>query len=141
MSIILYPKFINGLNDTLRPMVNMLCPTTIEQAAEKARLQELAQEAIYKKHGLPLKSYLKSSSQVCDGPQVAKGVSIKQSEPEQFYNGSKEADTKADKRGQATDEDSHQRKELEAEGKNGSEEADSKSIASLPLVLEKIEES
>ena len=54
-------KFINGLNDSLRPMVKMMCPATVQTAAEKARLQELALEAIYRKHRLSPKSYPKSS--------------------------------------------------------------------------------
>ena len=56
-------RFTNGLNVTLRLMVNTFYPMMVEQAVEKARLQELALEAIYRKHGLPLKSFLKSSQQ------------------------------------------------------------------------------
>lgn len=33
-------KFINGLNDAFRPTAKMMCPTMVEQATEKARLQE-----------------------------------------------------------------------------------------------------
>ena len=67
-------KFINGLDDALRLSVKMFCPTMMEQAVKKARLQELALEAIYRKHGLPSENYCKSSSQVCNEPHVAKGV-------------------------------------------------------------------
>lgn len=57
-------KFINGLNDELRLMVKMMRPTMVHAAVEKARLQELALEAIYRKHGLPPKSFLKSNQQI-----------------------------------------------------------------------------
>jgi len=42
--------FISGLKDELRPTVKLMQPATIKQAAEKARLQELAMEAIFRKH-------------------------------------------------------------------------------------------
>lgn len=45
-------SFLSGLNDELRPMVKMLQPTTIRQAAEKARLHELSLEAFTRKHTL-----------------------------------------------------------------------------------------
>ena len=54
-------NFIRGLKDELRSIVKMMRLATVKQAAEKARLQELALEAIYRKHNLPPKSYLKSS--------------------------------------------------------------------------------
>lgn len=44
------PSFISGLKDELRPIVKMMQPATVRQAAEKVRLQELALEAIFKKH-------------------------------------------------------------------------------------------
>ena len=115
----------------------MFCHTTVKQAATKVRLQELPLEAICRKHGLPPESYRKSSSQVCKGPYVAKVALTEQSGLEQLYNSSTEADTETVEGEQAIDEDLDQRLKLEAEGKSGSEEADSKRIASLPLVLEK----
>lgn len=42
-------SFMSGLNEELRPMVKMLHPETMEQAAENARLQEIMIEAIMKK--------------------------------------------------------------------------------------------
>lgn len=36
-------------------MVKIMTPTSVKQAAEKARLQELALEAIFKKHKVPYK--------------------------------------------------------------------------------------
>lgn len=38
-------SFFSGLKDELRSMVKMMMPTTVRQAAEKARLQELTLEA------------------------------------------------------------------------------------------------
>jgi len=134
-------KFIIGLDDVLRHSVKMYCPTTVEQAVEKARLQEVALKAIYRKHELPPENYCKSSSQVRNEPHVATRVWTEQSGPKQLYNSSKDADTEAVEGGQATDEDSDQRKKLEVEGKNGSEEADSKSIDALHLVVEKAKET
>ena len=54
-------RFINGLNNELRPTVKMMHPATIKRVAEKARLQELVMEAIFRKHGLQPKSYSMSS--------------------------------------------------------------------------------
>jgi len=34
-------------------MVKMMTPTTVGQAAEKVRLQEMTLEAIFKKHNVP----------------------------------------------------------------------------------------
>ena len=48
-------SFISGLNEELRPTVKMLQPVTVKQAAEKAKLQELTVEAIFKKHQIPYK--------------------------------------------------------------------------------------
>ena len=66
---------------------------------------------------------------------------MEQSRLEQLYNGSKEADIEAVEGEHAFNENLDRRQKLEVEGKNGSEEADSKRMASLPLVLEKMEES
>ena len=44
-------SFINRLNDELRPTIKILQLATIKQVVEKAQLQELALEAIFKKHG------------------------------------------------------------------------------------------
>ena len=43
-------SFISGLKDELRSMVKIMVPTMVRQATEKARLQELTLEAIYKKN-------------------------------------------------------------------------------------------
>ncbi|XP_052201138.1 uncharacterized protein LOC127807380 [Diospyros lotus] len=42
-------SFISGLKDDMRSVVKMLAPATVKQAAEKARLQELTWEAVFKK--------------------------------------------------------------------------------------------
>ena len=47
--------FVSGLKEELRPMIKMMTPTTMGQAAEKVRLQELTLEAIFKKHKVPCK--------------------------------------------------------------------------------------
>ena len=39
-------------------MVKMMTPTTVRQATEKARLQEMTLEAIFKKHNVPYESSL-----------------------------------------------------------------------------------
>ena len=41
--------FISGLGDEVRPMVKMMQPTTVRQAAESVRLQEMTTEALLKK--------------------------------------------------------------------------------------------
>ena len=45
-------------------MVKMMFPVTVQQAVEKAKLQELALETIYQKYGLLPKGYPKSSQQI-----------------------------------------------------------------------------
>ena len=50
-------SFISNLKDQLRPMVKMMQIATVKQVAEKARLQELALEAIFRKHKIQSKSY------------------------------------------------------------------------------------
>jgi len=57
-------RFINDLDNTLRLTVKMMCPTTVQQATKKAGLQELVLEAIYRKHRLLPKTYLKSIQQI-----------------------------------------------------------------------------
>ena len=42
--------FISGLKDELRLMVKMIQPVTMKQVVEKAKLQELALEAIFNKN-------------------------------------------------------------------------------------------
>ena len=42
-------SFISGLRDDLRSVVKMLGPESVRQAAEKARLQEVTWEAVFKK--------------------------------------------------------------------------------------------
>ena len=54
----LVSSFISGLREELRPMVKMMTPTFVRQAAEKARLQEVTLEAIFKKHEIPYKPSL-----------------------------------------------------------------------------------
>ena len=54
-------NFISGLNEELRPIVKMMQPTPISQAAEKAKLQEWALEAIFKKHRMVSKGLNTSS--------------------------------------------------------------------------------
>lgn len=49
-------RLISGLNEELWSMVKMMYPVTVKQAAEKARLQELALEAIFRKHKLQPKA-------------------------------------------------------------------------------------
>ena len=49
-------SFINGLNDELRVVVKMMQHVTIKQAIEKARLQEMALEAIFKRHHIPMET-------------------------------------------------------------------------------------
>jgi len=46
----LVSSFIRGLNEELRLMMKMMMQTSVRQAAEKARLQELTLEAIYNKY-------------------------------------------------------------------------------------------
>ena len=53
-------SFISGLNDELRPTVKMMQPTTVKQAAEKSKLQELALEAIFRKHRVIPKGLLQA---------------------------------------------------------------------------------
>lgn len=48
-------SFISGLKEELRPMVKMMTPSLVRQATEKARLQEMTLEAIFKKHNIPYK--------------------------------------------------------------------------------------
>ena len=48
--------FISGLRKELRLMVKMMMPTFVRQAAEKAGLQELTLEAIFKTHKVPNRS-------------------------------------------------------------------------------------
>lgn len=43
-------SFISGLKDELRSMVKMMMPTTVRQAIEKARLQELTLEVVFKRN-------------------------------------------------------------------------------------------
>ena len=50
------PSFISRLNDELRPIVKMMQPVTVKQVVEKARLQEMALEAIFKRHQIPAES-------------------------------------------------------------------------------------
>ena len=47
--------FISGLREELRSMVKIMTPTFVKQAMERARLQELTLEAIFKKHKIPYK--------------------------------------------------------------------------------------
>ena len=42
-------SFISSLGDEVKPMVNMIQPQTMKQAAESARLQEMIIEALTKK--------------------------------------------------------------------------------------------
>jgi len=54
--------------------MKMMHSITVKQAAMKERLQELALEAIYKKHGLLPKSYFKSSQQIEGASKAANQV-------------------------------------------------------------------
>ena len=42
-------SFLSGLSDDLRPMVKMISPRTVEQAAKCVKLQEIMVEALMKK--------------------------------------------------------------------------------------------
>ena len=64
-------NFISGLKDELRLMVKMMMPATVKEAAEKARLQELALEAIFRKHGLQPNESMESSKQIEGASKVA----------------------------------------------------------------------
>jgi len=48
-------SFISGLKDELRSMVKMMMLMTIRQVAEKARLQKLTLEAIFKKNRVAMR--------------------------------------------------------------------------------------
>jgi len=63
-------NFIRGLKDEIRSTMKMMHPATVNQAAEKARQQEWTLEAIYRKHGLQSKGYIKSSQQIGGTPKV-----------------------------------------------------------------------
>lgn len=60
-------SFISGLNEELRPVVTIKEPTTINRAAEKAKLQELALEAIFKKQRMVTRGLNTSNPQVGSG--------------------------------------------------------------------------
>ena len=47
-------SFISRPNDELRPIVKMMQSATIKQAAEKARLQEMASKAKFTRHHIPM---------------------------------------------------------------------------------------
>ncbi|XP_052198354.1 uncharacterized protein LOC127805643 [Diospyros lotus] len=66
-------SFISGLNEELHPTVKMMHPVAVKQAAEKARLKELAQEAIFRKHKLQPKANPVSNQSI--------GGSLKASNP------------------------------------------------------------
>lgn len=57
-------KFLNDLNDVLRPIVRMTCPTTVEQAAERERVHETALEAMSRKHKRQPTVMLKAASKL-----------------------------------------------------------------------------
>ena len=57
-------NFIRGLKDELRFTVKMMSTAMVKQVTEKARLQELALEAICRKHGLQPRSSSISSQQI-----------------------------------------------------------------------------
>jgi len=57
-------NFICGLKDKLQSTIKVMQPATVKQAAEKVRLQELALEVTYIKHGLQPKNYMMSSQQI-----------------------------------------------------------------------------
>ena len=63
-------KFIDGLNDVLKPIVRMVCPAMIEQAAKRARLHEMTLEAISRKHRWQPNGYAKSNQQVGGIPKT-----------------------------------------------------------------------
>ena len=64
-------KSIAGLNDALRPIVRIMCPTIIEQATKRVRLHEIALEAISRKHRRQPNDYTKSSQQIGSIPKNA----------------------------------------------------------------------
>jgi len=68
-------SFISGLKDELRPVIKMMMPSTVKQAADKARLQELALEAIFKKHNV-LPSPSPPTSQPMGGNSWAVAVGL-----------------------------------------------------------------
>jgi len=57
-------SFFSGLMDELRPAVKMMQPATVKQATKMTRLQELALEAIFKKHKILLRNYSSTSQQL-----------------------------------------------------------------------------
>jgi len=57
-------SFINGLNEELRPMVKMMQPATVKQVADKARLEEMALEATFKRHHITGKIQPSTSQQL-----------------------------------------------------------------------------
>jgi len=77
-------NFISGLKDELRPMVKMMMPIMMKQVAEKAKLQELTLEAIFKKHGMPPSNNPPTSQQVEGNPEVNSNLNtVKNPMPEQ----------------------------------------------------------
>ena len=57
----------------------MMIPATVKEATEKARLQELTLEAIFKKHGLQPNGSTKSSKQI-EGASKAANYDQQESE-------------------------------------------------------------
>jgi len=63
-------KFIDGLNNVLRPIVKMMCPAIIEQAVERVGLHETALEAITRKHRRQPNNYTENSQQIGGIPRL-----------------------------------------------------------------------
>jgi len=74
-------SYLRGHNEELRPMVKVLRPQTVEQAAESARLQELAVEALLKKQRQQTKGMVAGAS-ISGGKGYAR-------EPMKVSNGSR----------------------------------------------------
>ena len=61
-------SFISGLSEELRPMVKMLKPRTIKEAAESNRLQDMTVEAVTKQHQLLTKIHPANNPQLEGNP-------------------------------------------------------------------------
>lgn len=71
-------RFDSGLKDKLRLMVKMMMPGTMKEAAERARLQEFALEAIFRKQELQPNSYINGSQLIEGASKAANHASMNQ---------------------------------------------------------------
>lgn len=64
-------SFVTGLNDELKLIVKMMQPETVQQAAKKVRMQELALVAIFKRLRTLIEGYPLSSQEVGENAWTA----------------------------------------------------------------------